>query len=180
MVELFAVLLAAVALGMVALVLAPLRRPPTPGLEAADPAADLLAAREAALQALRELDFDYRLGNLAETDYRALRERHKLQAIALLKATNGRSEGEADALDAEIERAVRAPHPGIAGPAYPPSLGSGPRPGIRAAVRPRGARSGPGGRRRLDAARPAGNHSRGWRTHGRAGARDVAGRPGRP
>src|SRR5438874_4919332 len=103
---LFALVFGTLSIGAVALVSAPLRRS-----QQARPASDdgqqrdLLPAREAALRGLRELDFDYRLGNLAETDYHDLRERQKLEAIALLRATN-----EApieDPLQAEIERRVR-------------------------------------------------------------------------
>lgn len=142
MVGLFAGLLAAVTLGTVALVLAPLwRRPaaaldglPHPGFpdldgrDGLDPAAaDLRARYGAALQTIRELDFDYRLGNLPEADYRELRERHKREAIAILATMDSpwgleaRGRGPRavdtvssvpttvdDALDAAIERAVLA------------------------------------------------------------------------
>ncbi|MBI3971093.1 MAG: hypothetical protein HY332_07360 [Chloroflexi bacterium] len=102
MIVVLGALLAAVACGTVALVLAPLRRRPVGAFAEGDrggPAAlgdhdgagahDLLAARDAALEAIRELDYDYQLGHLVEDDYRELRERHKRHAIALLKATNG-------------------------------------------------------------------------------------------
>jgi photosystem II stability/assembly factor-like uncharacterized protein len=48
--------------------------------------AAVLEAQEAALEALRELDFEYALGKLAEADYQALRARYERQAIALLRA----------------------------------------------------------------------------------------------
>ena len=103
---LFALVFGTLTIGAVALVSAPLRRS-----QQAKPASDdgqqrdLLPAREAALRGLRELDFDYRLGNLAETDYHDLRERQKLEAIALLRATNEAPID--DPLQAEIERRVR-------------------------------------------------------------------------
>src|SRR3954447_24919957 len=103
---LFALVFGTLSIGAVALVSAPLRRS-----QQAKPASDdgqqrdLLPAREAALRGLRELDFDYRLGNLAETDYHDLRERQKLEAIALLRATNEAPID--DPLQAEIERRVR-------------------------------------------------------------------------
>ena len=125
MVELFALLLALVVIGAAALILAPLRSGAAEGPESDgrtgtedDPeVANLIAAREAALQTIQELDFDYRLGNLAEDDYRDLRQRHKLHAIALLKATqqtlgqgprDGRTAESSDPVDLEIERAVQA------------------------------------------------------------------------
>lgn len=62
--------------------LEPLARQPAVGLAAET----LYEEREAALEALRELDFDYALGKLAENDYRALRERMELRALTVLKA----------------------------------------------------------------------------------------------
>ncbi|HZU05459.1 MAG TPA: hypothetical protein VFB73_05760 [Chloroflexota bacterium] len=50
------------------------------------PAAALLEEQETALEALRELDFEYALGKLAEADYRAMRARYEWQAIALRRA----------------------------------------------------------------------------------------------
>jgi photosystem II stability/assembly factor-like uncharacterized protein len=114
----FALLFGAVAAGAVALVVAPLRRREAEPVSQDVRRAELLATREAAIRAIHDLDFDYRLGNLAEEDYRELRERQSLEAMALLRATNARSPGEAvsddpldaeidDPLDAEIERRVR-------------------------------------------------------------------------
>src|SRR3990172_959560 len=92
----FALLFGAVAVAAVAVVVAPLRRPePKPGVPD-ERQEELLARRETALQAISDLDFDYRLGNLAEGDYRELRERQKLEAIALLRATNGQNNGRID------------------------------------------------------------------------------------
>lgn len=91
-----------VAASLAAVVL-PLRRPTTaagaamPPSTAAPEWAALLEERAAALAALRELDFDYALGKLAEADYHAVRERYERRALALLKAT--------DALSREAARA---------------------------------------------------------------------------
>lgn len=57
--------------------------------------------REAALAALRDIEFEYRLGNLTEADYRQLRERYYRRALATLR---GRSPS--DALDEELEREI--------------------------------------------------------------------------
>ncbi|MBI2320726.1 MAG: hypothetical protein HYU88_01150 [Chloroflexi bacterium] len=71
------------------------------------PDGDLLAERDAAIQTLRELDFDYQLGNLGEADYRALRERARQQALALLKASDDLMATQAF-LEDELEREVLA------------------------------------------------------------------------
>jgi hypothetical protein len=107
MINLFALLLVVVLLGIAVYVLAPLWRRPLVAPDGHDAiGADLLAARTAALQALRELDLDYQLGNLTPDDYAALRERHTREALALLKATHDQAGAAADPLDAAIERAV--------------------------------------------------------------------------
>ena len=48
----------------------------------------LVEAREAALATIRELDFDFATGKLADPDYQALRARYERRALALLKATD--------------------------------------------------------------------------------------------
>ncbi|HEY3111934.1 MAG TPA: hypothetical protein VGL23_24485, partial [Chloroflexota bacterium] len=105
----FTLLFGAVAVGAVVLVVAPLRRREAEPVGQDARRSELLATREAAIHAIHDLDFDYRIGNLAEEDYRELRERQSLEAMALLRATNGRAPLEAvgdDLLDAEIERRV--------------------------------------------------------------------------
>lgn len=64
-----------------------------------------LGEREAAAKtALRDIEFDRQLGNLAEHDYRTLRERYRRRALAAMK---GRYDQER-ALDDAIETRVRA------------------------------------------------------------------------
>ncbi len=46
---------------------------------------DLITQRDAAYQALQELEFEHQLGNLSEADYRDLRERYRSQAAAILR-----------------------------------------------------------------------------------------------
>lgn len=53
-----------------------------------------------AKQALRDVDFDYRLGNLDEGDYASLRERYERRALAALKTRYEREQE----LDAQIDR----------------------------------------------------------------------------
>jgi hypothetical protein len=60
-----------------------------------------LAERERlAKDALREVEFDYRLGNLEATDYEDLRDRYEQRALTALKARYQREQE----LDALIER----------------------------------------------------------------------------
>jgi hypothetical protein len=58
---------------------------------------------QAARGALQEVELDFQLGNIAETDYRTLRERYMRRALVSLKA---RYEHE-QALDDEIEEQLR-------------------------------------------------------------------------
>ena len=53
--------------------------------------------------ALKEVELDYQLGNLAETDYRTLRERYTRRAFIAMKS---RQQSE-DAIDALIEERLR-------------------------------------------------------------------------
>jgi hypothetical protein len=46
---------------------------------------DLIDRRDAAYRAIKELDFEYQLGNLSESDYRGLRERYRSEAVATLR-----------------------------------------------------------------------------------------------
>ena len=46
---------------------------------------DLIGRRDAAYRAIKELDFEYQLGNLSEPDYRGLRERYRSEAAATLR-----------------------------------------------------------------------------------------------
>jgi hypothetical protein len=62
--------------------------------------ADLTERERAAKGALRELEFDYRLGNLEATDYAALRERYEARALATLQSRSSHER----ALDALIDR----------------------------------------------------------------------------
>ncbi|HEY7065648.1 MAG TPA: YCF48-related protein [Chloroflexota bacterium] len=85
-------------LGALAALAVPLLRRPSrvlagEGADSPDAAADegaagLVEAREATLATLRELDFDFATGKLAEPDYEALRARYERRALALLKATD--------------------------------------------------------------------------------------------
>jgi hypothetical protein len=58
----------------------------------------------AARQALLDVDFDWRLGNLNQEDYRQLRQRYEERALVGLKAREQREQQ----LDAAIERQLAA------------------------------------------------------------------------
>ncbi len=60
-------------------------------------------SEQAARSALQEVELDFQLGNIAETDYRALRERYMRRALLSLKS---RYEQE-QVLDDEIEEQLR-------------------------------------------------------------------------
>lgn len=79
--------------GVLTIILWPLLSPPKPvsepgaSLPSVLPAvAELRAQHEAILTAIRDLDFDWQTGKLAEEDYRAQREALVQQGVELLKA----------------------------------------------------------------------------------------------
>ncbi|GAP61684.1 hypothetical protein ARMA_0107 [Ardenticatena maritima] len=67
---------------------------PDPRLEELE---TLLFQREAVLNALRDLQFDFSMGKLSEADFRALDARYRMQAAAILKRLD------------ELEQAVDVP-----------------------------------------------------------------------
>lgn len=84
---------------------------PLLGLEAApavsdraDPLAEVADRETQAKRALREVDFDHRLGNLEDTDYEALRERYEQRALDALRERYEREQE----LDARIDRELAA------------------------------------------------------------------------
>lgn len=63
---------------------------------------ELLARKGEIYAALRDLEFDYRMGKLSEGDYRELKEKYRLEALALLDQLDKREElGER--LEQEVE-----------------------------------------------------------------------------
>ncbi|HEY6543175.1 MAG TPA: hypothetical protein VIZ18_19690 [Ktedonobacteraceae bacterium] len=60
-------------------------------------------AEQTARAALKEVELDYQLGNLAEPDYRTLRERYTRRAFAAMKSRQQNEE----AIDALIEERLR-------------------------------------------------------------------------
>lgn len=102
MVLLLAALLGIAAAMIVLYPLLGLRRDPEGQLAAG--LGDVGEPERAARGALREVEFDYRLGNLEAADYEALRGRYEERALAALQARYSRER----ALDALIDRQLAA------------------------------------------------------------------------
>lgn len=74
---------------------------------AADPASpesltEVVERERTAKVALRDLDFDYRLGNLDESDYQSLRDRYERRALAALKTRYEREQELDDLIDQQL------------------------------------------------------------------------------
>lgn len=54
----------------------------------------LLARRDSAYDAIRDLEFEYQVGNLSKRDYLELRERYRLRAARVLEEMDGLPPGE--------------------------------------------------------------------------------------
>ncbi len=59
------------------------------------PSDKLVGDRDAAYQAIKELDFEHDLGNLSESDYRTLRDRYRGEAAATLQKLDSVAEASA-------------------------------------------------------------------------------------
>jgi cytochrome c-type biogenesis protein CcmI len=100
-------LVIAVLLGLAALLIVayPLLGLDAAGASAKDAAlAEVSEQESSARQALRDVDFDHRLGNLDDADYGALREDLEERALAAMKARYAHER----ALDTHIERQLAA------------------------------------------------------------------------
>jgi hypothetical protein len=84
---------------------------------------DLIDRRDAAYRAIKELDFEYQLGNLSESDYRGLRERYRSEAAATLRELDavmrGAGAGEASSGGPATSAAVAPTLPAQADPPCP-------------------------------------------------------------
>jgi hypothetical protein len=67
---------------------------------------EMQARREAALTAIKDLEFDYRVGKVEEADYQALDAQLRAEAIAILKEIDRRSGAKSGRGDAQIEREI--------------------------------------------------------------------------
>src|SRR5438067_3487753 len=59
---------------------------------------------QAARTALQEIELDYQLGNIAETDYRSLRERYVRRALVALKSRYDREQEFDDLIEAKLQK----------------------------------------------------------------------------
>ena len=67
----------------------------------------LVAEREAIIDAIRELDFDHRMGKVEEDDYRATRSRYENRAVELMRAIE-QTAGPAPKIEDRIEEQIAA------------------------------------------------------------------------
>ncbi|HET7024813.1 MAG TPA: zinc ribbon domain-containing protein [Gemmatimonadales bacterium] len=99
------VVVAAVAVTLVAW---PLWHPPVAGAAVLDDAPTLEETRKGvALLALREIDFDRETGKLSDQDYERLKAAYTAEAVAALRAEEGRSARASDSVEALIAARVR-------------------------------------------------------------------------
>ena len=78
-------LIAVVLAAVFAFLALPILNPPREEKPESDALDALLAQRDSAYQAIRDLDFDFQLGNLAQGEYQTLREKYKVRAAAVLQ-----------------------------------------------------------------------------------------------
>ncbi|NUO65433.1 MAG: zinc ribbon domain-containing protein [Gemmatimonadaceae bacterium] len=111
------------AIAAMAFVLAPLFRDANATLAVARPAdarGELRSRGEAAVEALREIEFDRATGKLADGDYETLKARYTKQAVAALRAeSKGVVVDESD-VEAAIRRAREAQQTAAACPQHGP------------------------------------------------------------
>ncbi|MCS6826845.1 MAG: zinc ribbon domain-containing protein [Caldilinea sp.] len=82
-----------------------LKKGPTPAWVEDDQLLDLLHRKEQVLLAIKDLEFDYRVGKLSEEDYRSYDQQLRRQAIALL-AQIEKVAPESAQLDASLEQEI--------------------------------------------------------------------------
>ena len=120
---------AVLAAGAVVLVALPFLREPQTGDDRLDAPSDadarrleLIEARDRALSALKELEFDHRTGKIADDDYRQLVSPLRQAAAVALKALDEETARYGPAMR-DLEPPVRVPEP-----APPPDEGTPPTP----------------------------------------------------
>ena len=130
---LLAAAMIAVAFYLVALpLLQHARRQSTPALESSteqERLQELLAQRDAAFQALRELNFDHQVGKITDEDYVAFEGNLKRHAADTLRALDAWEAEADDDLDLEMEAEIAARRQALASQtAAPASAAAGPCP----------------------------------------------------
>ena len=99
-----AIVLVLVALAAVSYpLLARTQRRAAPPVTTASDVQRILDSRDTLLRALRELEYDNRLGNLSERDYRSLRTGYEREAVEIYKALDARAGALPDDLEREVE-----------------------------------------------------------------------------
>src|SRR5207247_8429475 len=68
------------------------------------PDSRLTDREQAARTALQEIELDYQLGNIGESDYRALRERYVRRALVALKSRYDREQEFDDLIEAKLQK----------------------------------------------------------------------------
>lgn len=130
-----ALLLSAVALYAVALPLLPRSRAAqVVDTSSQEELEELLAQREAAFQALRELNFDRRVGKVSEEDFAQFEGNLKQHAADTLRALDAWEARTDEALDDALEREIEARRAVLAGGSDGGSQGAWPCPACGAAV----------------------------------------------
>lgn len=88
---------------------------------------ELLDQRETLLKAMAELEYDRRLGKLAEDEHRRLRADYEVQAVAVLKLLDERGQGLDEVIDRDVylRRSSKASAP-VSSPEREPAEPSGP------------------------------------------------------
>ena len=71
----------------------------------AAPRQDVVARRERAVEALREIEFDRATGKLADADYDMLKARYTRQAVAAMRSESGAALADESDVEAAIRRA---------------------------------------------------------------------------
>jgi hypothetical protein len=101
--------------GALAFVVWPLLKPgPAPVMVEDDRLTELLGRKDAVLQAIKDLEFDYQVGKLSEEDFHLYDQRLRRQAVALLQQIEQVAPQSADidaALEAEIAQRRRVLEP---------------------------------------------------------------------
>lgn len=69
---------------------------------------------QAARGALQEVELDFQLGNIAETDYRALRERYMRRALVSLKSRYEHEQALDDGIEEQLRRMKEAKNDDVA------------------------------------------------------------------
>ena len=103
------ILAVVIVLGVLAFIAYPLFNPsPEEGTETPVALDGLLSQRDAAYDAIRDLDFDFQMGKLSESDYATMRERYKGRAAVALEQIDETSRVSAATLAEEQIAKLRA------------------------------------------------------------------------